>query len=320
MPRYLTGLVTTDYWRSQRFPYKSRDWRLEFTETDVSRNHREERLNLKHKPIIGKEVLINARTEVVAQRAAFLLQGSLDLLDGHSIFSQMGGTLEILDAKRASSADRKHRASRSQSNIPLACKVAARIGTKRRWIYSLSKLWLSYQNISIAGVDLDPTHSENIPKSTHPRDHVAYANAIQLAYAAIEELGLEIRANADKPSTLNGKWNPPVKEDLESRLCAGGVNLDDPFYWNLRGPKTILDNRYPPRITSLAPWARHQVRDGVLEVADAIAHVSWLRSKVATHRLKYEFVKVLSVYEVANSQHLASRLLLESLGQWRKWD
>ena len=59
------------------------------------------------------------------------------------------------------------------------------------------------------------------------------------------------------------------------------------------------------------------MRDVFVEVVDAIAHVSWLRSRVAAHRMDESLVKVLSQYEVANAQFLARRLLLEKMGFWR---
>jgi hypothetical protein len=54
-----------------------------------------------------------------------------------------------------------------------------------------------------------------------------------------------------------------------------------------------------------------------VSIVDAIAHASWLRSRVSAHKLKYEFARVLSVYDVSNAQFFARRLLLESLRLWR---
>ncbi|MGH9612079.1 MAG: hypothetical protein ACRD4P_03255, partial [Bryobacteraceae bacterium] len=64
------------------------------------------------------------------------------------------------------------------------------------------------------------------------------------------------------------------------------------------------------------PWAQWDVRDALVELVDAIAHVSWLRSKISSHRMKHDLVQLVSVYDVANAQFLARRLLLESLGFW----
>ena len=57
------------------------------------------------------------------------------------------------------------------------------------------------------------------------------------------------------------------------------------------------------------------VIDNMLGIVDAIYHLSWQRSKVASHKVN-NYTKSLSVYDVNNAQHLARRLLLESLGFW----
>jgi len=47
-------------------------------------------------------------------------------------------------------------------------------------------------------------HSQNTRKSVFPEDHIRMATAIVSAYAAIEELGLTIRARNQNPSRING--------------------------------------------------------------------------------------------------------------------
>jgi hypothetical protein len=195
--------------------------------------------------------------------------------------------------------------------------LAVKAARRRSQVYALSKLWLSYQVFSIHSIDLDPSHSARIPKSLNPVDHVSYATAIVLAYAAIEELGLEVRASKEQPSTISGAWNPVVKLDLENRLRAAGIGLAELYDWQVRGPRTKLEAERPPRKVRRSPWSRWDVRDVEVALVDAIAHVSWLRSKVSAHRMKYEFARALSVYDVANAQYLARRLFLESLGFWR---
>jgi hypothetical protein len=56
-----------------------------------------------------------------------------------------------------------------------------------------------------------------------------------------------------------------------------------------------------------------------MQMIDAIAYVGWLRSNVAAHTAKQPMLKVLSIYDVANAQHLARRLLMETMGAWRYW-
>lgn len=324
MPKYLTGLITTDYWRFPPFPYKSRSWSLDVVETVRSCECCEHPFVAEGRSgerFTGREVLIEARNEIVARKAAFLIQAASDVLDGSSTLSQLSGPLELWDLKKAHTSGREHqdqsRAIRCTQNIPRDCLCAIKITRRRALTYALSKVWLSYQMFSITGIDLDPAHSATLPKSPYPFDHVAYAQAIVLAYAAIEELGLEIRASAKRPSYIDGKWNPEVRDELVERLKSAGINLDEKYSWGVRGPKTFLERQRPPRLISRTPWTQWNIRDGYMEVVDAIAHVSWLRSKVSAHRSKYEFMRALSVYDVANSQYLARRLLLERCGFWR---
>lgn len=56
--------------------------------------------------------------------------------------------------------------------------------------------------------------------------------------------------------------------------------------------------------------------DGDMELLiDAIQ--SFLRSWGAAHRADKRMVRVLSIYDVANAQFLARRLLLEKMGLWK---
>lgn len=133
------------------------------------------------------------------------------------------------------------------------------------------------------------------------------------------ELGLEVRASRQNPSTINGEWNPVVKADLEARLRDSGCDLSESFLMLVRGSKTVLERERPHRSPLRAPWAWYAVRDCEVNLLDAIAHISWMRSHVAAHRLKPKFARALSVYDVSNAQGLAARLLsiLSGCGRMR---
>jgi hypothetical protein len=170
-------------------------------------------------------------------------------------------------------------------------------------------------------IDLDPNHARNVPKSVLPEDHVRFAFAIVTAWACIEELGFAIHASKEKPSRLeDGSWNPEVKENLEKRLRAADVDLEEKFSWNLRGAPTRLELKRAPNILKKSPWARQHVRDGDMEIVEALSYVHFLRSSVAAHKSSKRLIRVLSVYDVANAQFLARRLLLEKMGFWRNWN
>jgi hypothetical protein len=186
--------------------------------------------------------------------------------------------------------------------------------------YALAKLYFSMALHSTHVMDLHPRSGETIPKSTDPVVHTRLAQAIVLAYGAVEELGLEVRATRERPSSINGQWNPPVLADLERRLRRAGHDPYESILWDLRGRKTALETARPPRARARAPWTRWpDVRDVNVALVDAIAHVSWLRSSVSAHAGKRELVRVLSAYDVANAQQVARHQLLASQGIFRLW-
>ena len=269
----------------------------------------------------GKEIIIQARSLLAAQRAANLVHSAILLL---SAGLAIGEEHEVFPARSLEHESRDEETQKllrnnilSKSNIPRACMIAAKASFRREYSYALAKLRLSYEMCSTPTVELDPHYSALIPKSPYAEHHVRFAYGVILAYSVIEEIGMEIRASQSRPSTINGKWNPVVKGELEQRLRQAGVNLDEPFLWSVRGSATRLERSRPARKISKVPWSRYDVRDGMVELADAIAHVSWLRSKVAAHRMQENMVSILSVYDVANAQFLARRLLLERMGFWQ---
>jgi hypothetical protein len=72
-----------------------------------------------------------------------------------------------------------------------ACKLANRVSRARSLTYAVHKLALSYRASSPHMMDLHPGASPRLfGIHTDPIHHVYLANAITLAYSAIEELGL----------------------------------------------------------------------------------------------------------------------------------
>jgi hypothetical protein len=126
MPRYLTGLVTTDYWRFPPFPYSTRHWRLCLIRTARSQMSGElsrgtdGRTRRRH----GKEVAIEAQDEAAAQRAAFILDAAAQAWDGPAFLSWFGGRIELTKVTKRDRGRTKpeieRRASRSNQGIPLS--------------------------------------------------------------------------------------------------------------------------------------------------------------------------------------------------------
>jgi hypothetical protein len=320
--RFHTGLFALDYFRYPKFPYRGNGWEISLL--GPSKLPSTTSTHYRGRDYPGKEVLIHAPSKEHAQKAADLIKSALLTIDGSSLRSHTypgeHAPITLQDAGSGEPFDPKPNSSvrMATMEIPLACLIAARASMRLRLVYALSKLALSFEIFSVPLMELDPErHFANIPKSSFPEDHVRYSFAIVTAWSCIEELGFEIRASQSNPTKIKGAWNPTVKSDLEARLRKGHIELKERCLWNLRGPRTRIELRRAPEIVKAAEWVRHLVRDGEIEVIDAINYVSFLRSKLSAHRLDHDVVKLLSVYDVANAQFVARRLLLETMGFWR---
>lgn len=318
LQRFSTNLATIPSNYYPKPPYKGRGWYITFGnyfhEEGAAIFHINGRLR------IPKRIVIFATTEEVAQNAVELISASACLVNEDC------GNDPFYDGCRAYKP-KKHRKSGILTGdfIPpdrtgeyhLACIVAARASMRKAYQYALYKYRLSQQIFYTYTHVLEPSEwkSEKFVFSLSEH-HVRCAQAITLGYSVLEELGLEIRANQTNPSFIKGKWNPEVKQDLEQRLIKAGVNLSEKALWTIRDTPTRLERTRPIPIINKADWAYSKVRDGYIEVVDAIAHASWLRSKVSAHRLQ-SMSKSLNIYDVSNIQYISHRLLLEVLGLWR---
>lgn len=203
-------------------------------------------------------------------------------------------------------------------HLPASCLVAAKASWKYKYQYAIFKYFLSFRTITLEGPSLDPQRDWIPGKavSTFPKEHVFYALSISLCYSVLEELTLDIRASQKEPSKKNGRWNPVIRSDLENRLIRAGINLNEELLWTLRETPTKIERARKPPSIKKTEWAGYRVRDELCNIIDAIAYASYLRSVISSHRLP-SLARSLSIYDVANVQHLARRLLLETLGFWR---
>jgi hypothetical protein len=202
------------------------------------------------------------------------------------------------------------------TDLPLACEIGAKASRRLALTYAVTRYAFSMSICSVHGVDLEPWTAPHLALSRLPREHVEFCHAIVAAYSVVEDLGLSLRASPQNPSRIGNKWNPVVRSNLEGRLDRAGVDLSETLLWTVRGTKRKLEKQRPLPDGFKTPWAASVVRDTEIPVVDAIAYAEWLRSAVASHATK-ELTAVLSLYDVINVQHLARRLLLESLGFWR---
>jgi hypothetical protein len=337
--RYSTGLWSTDLAKRPRPPYNGRGWAIglrlyQHIGPDLPRQL--ERLqvrlgflptaNIPERTADGSsrwqsafELLIFARDREGAQRAANLLFAAILLYEGQSLVH------ESLIAVPEDKAERSqyhplelHRdvGYSCQSGLTTAAALAARLSTRRTWQYAAMKYWASHRACSLPLIETDPSQGRSFGVEADPINHVIFAQAIITAYAVIEELGFEIQASRNNPSTIKGEWNQTVKEDLEQRLTKGGIDIRDDEIWMVRGPRTRIESARGYPAGDRPSWSRGLVRDRRIKLIDAIARASWLRSSVSAHKLskKSKLSLSLTVTDVVNVQLLARRLVLEQTG------
>jgi hypothetical protein len=270
----------------------------------------------------GREIVLVARSLETAQRTLNLIHSCHSLVQGApDLFTVQPLAFNGSQPGDLSKEERTavERYMYSASNFPLACAVAAKASRRRSTVYAVAKYAFSLATFSIQSVDLEPWHAPHLAISSFPDDHVMFAHAIIAAYSVVEDLGLNLRASAKNPSRIDGEWNPAVRSDLEARLRASDVVLDKKLLWTVRGPRRRIEKKRPLPDGEAAPWAGQLVRDSDIPIVDAIAYAEWLRSAVAAHGVK-DLTPSLSPYDVINVQHVARRLLLETLGFWRWWE
>jgi hypothetical protein len=313
--RFATGFLSLDRCEYTPKQLHGRNWQIRFGPqtggTPTSYTH------INGREVPAKEVFIIAKSETIARRVLSNIAAAITLLQGSSAMTPELPSPRPWERDPAPNVKLLHSGSLSMSGFPVACRIAARVSYSLRLQYALAKFDLSCKTASFDWIDLDPHHSDTIPRWHRPEDHVRLATAIVLAYSVIEELELHVKASEDEPSSRNGRWNPVVKQDLENRLKQAGIDLSDPVVWSVRGGKSLLEAKRPKHLYAAAtptPWTRWDIRDRYVDVVDAIGHASFLRSRVSSHRLKPSWVRMLSAYEVANVQYLAQRLFLETLG------
>lgn len=319
---FYTGLMTSDYEYFRPFPYPARTWTVDLVDGPRVNGFSQFRAYRDGRHIDGKEIVIEAKNIETAKRAFALIAAAKALLDGSSFFGPGDDHMLLAPAEARSRDARDQGRDRiATANFPWACGIATKATSRNKYVYALNKWRLSTYLVSVPFIELDPSYSETIERTPDPQAHVLFSYAIIAAYSVLEDLGVELRASEEQPSAQpDGTWNPSRRSDLEARLRDARINLSDKFNWSQRGRPTRLESRRPRQIfrnATPAQWAHGDVRDLAVEIVDAIAYASWLRSKVSSHRSRPEDVRLLSIYDVTNVQFLARQLLLETMGFWR---
>lgn len=270
---------------------------------------------------VAPQLVADAHSRRAAQRLFELVSCAITLIEGNVLSSFEDGLVlpssrrNCEDLSNADFLHASHPTFSSPSTI-LGSLLAAKLSRGRTLTYSAFKLRLSYEIASTHWIELDPWHgAKKFSVSTGLADHVRLASAITLAYSAIEELQLEPRPQGKRPIMERGIWDVAALTNLRDRLKESSVDLDNTITWSARGSQTRIHrySRFPKGAKT--PWTRGVVRDRSVTVEDALLAASWLRSKCSTHKYRDE-TRSMTMYDVANVQHLARRLLLERTRIW----
>lgn len=280
----------------------------------------------------GLEFIINADSFKIAQNVLFNVLCSGAVINGTVTWSD-----EVHYAHEFGTLDKIHGLDLinkpvkafSDFSIPSYFYLASQVSKDYKLANSIVKYQLSTEIYSQHYVALH----EVIEWKTTDFNYIQmrFAYAIITAYSVIEELGLNVNVNVskntkNKSSKLeNGEWNPEVLDDLVKRLKLANINIEKDISWMIRGQKTEIEKKRPIKTTRVSAWADPpdnedslfiKINDGYVYLPDAINYISFLRSSISSHSVG-ERIMHLSVFDVANAQFLARRLILEKTGLWQ---
>ncbi len=315
MQKYYSQLLVQERNQKEGIFCKGRGWQIAF-EYDPKCG-----LLVGPKGEPAKEIVVCTQSIERAQYVVDMLFAAYCLLHGEPLDFE---STQVLPKRPESTRDIIHCIEKGMKlahcgtyHLPETCLIVAEVAKRRARQYALFKYALSHHIVPLSAAGLDPQRDWMPGKavSNLANEHVFNAYAIISAYSVLEELSIELRASGNQPSKIGNDWNPVVRADLENRLCAKGIDLSESILWHRRDTPTKIQRKRSPPDKGKCAWARGKIRDTNLEVVDAIAYASWLRSSVSAHRLP-RLAQSLTIYDVANVQHLARRLLLEVLGFW----
>ncbi|MEM0977772.1 MAG: hypothetical protein AAGJ34_09570 [Pseudomonadota bacterium] len=208
-----------------------------------------------------------------------------------------------------------------RQTLPVAVAVAAKAWSDSRLVYAVHKLALSLVTESVTPHSMHPRHKQVFEKhSGNFSSHVGTSVAINLAYSAIQELGLDVRASGKNRRWSDNEdfvWNQDVLEGLKTRLKDSGIDPDRTIDWVVRGEKSEVEV-HPIRDSLTAQSDGGVVRDLELSLPDAINRCEHLRNFMTAHAFSRS-TPLLGPYEVYNTQQVARFLMLSKCGLWNVW-
>lgn len=208
-----------------------------------------------------------------------------------------------------------------RNKLPVAVAIAAEAWGNKKLVYAIHKLAQSYETEYVTPWSMHPRNGQVFEKHTDNfASHVGTSVAINLAYSAIEELDLGVKASNKIPRSI-GKgtfvWNPKVLEPFKERLRNSGIDPERAIDWVTRGDQSEV-----PIYEMLNQLSEHsngvEVRDRQVSVPDAINFCEYLRNTMTAHAFSSETNR-LGPYEVYNVQQVARFLILSKCNLWNTW-
>jgi hypothetical protein len=204
--------------------------------------------------------------------------------------------------------------------LPVAVAIAAEAWRDKKLVYAIHKLASSYETECVTPWSMHPRSGQVFEKHTDDfASHVGTSVAINLAYSAIEELDLGVKASSENRRNIEGTpyWRPEFLEQFKERLQKAGLDPDTKIDWVARGGETEI-----PIYQMIGALSDHSdgadIRDRQVPLPDAINFCEYLRNKMTAHAFSSQ-TKRLGPYEVYNVQQVARFLILSKCNLWNTW-
>ncbi|MBU1828174.1 MAG: hypothetical protein KJ731_06825 [Alphaproteobacteria bacterium] len=208
-----------------------------------------------------------------------------------------------------------------RQTLPVAVAIAAEAWRDKKLVYAIHKLAMSYDTECVTPWSMHPRYGQVFEKHTESfASHVGTSVAINLAYSAIEELDLGVKASPDKPRSIGKgtfEWSPEVLEPFKARLRKAGIDPEKTIDWVSRGDQSevsVYEMLNQP--TEYSDGV--EVRDRKVSLPDAINFCEFLRNTMTAHAFSSKSQR-LGPYEVYNVQQVARFLILSKCNLWNTW-
>lgn len=138
LPRFHTGLYTSDWHRYPAPPYRGIGWTVDFVQQKSEYPLGGEYMGDQLYPF--KKVILSARNQTAAQRALDTIMSARNLLGGSNFFRMLSGDPQVVspvdEEVGGTSADvaGERPAFHSSPNLPLACLIAAKVSRRLRFV------------------------------------------------------------------------------------------------------------------------------------------------------------------------------------------